>query len=456
MGVEETVLNLLRQTTTLAPFIDTNAIRKNGTSLVPVHVVSPTNISNTTNSSIYYYPDIPLGKEIGISTAVFAGMGISINALVITVMCLARTSQFSIYKHLMLHLALSDFFCSIMLVPYVPLELNAHDWEYPDAPCQIIYPIMSLLTNTSTGTVLIITIERFRGVWFPHARPWSSKDVWKAFAIVWSISVVSVLPNAIKLKVTHYPNIAYCNEIWGDITHQRVYGFLFVSVSFFIPLLCITVMHTLIIVRLKFKSILPDNMSISQKRQNRRIMRVLTGIVVVFFLTVSPNKILYFVWDVRPDLERSVTSKARLYMRTFQFFYWSRVAINPLIYCFVDTRFKNDLEKTKKRLRGLGTADSNIRRRSASQRTSTVLSVRSRANSSFIGDASEAISRTKINHMKNISEMDNTSLDAVNNHHHHHSGRVRSATVDTQLSAQNGSVSPLVNSVQIRDENLSF
>ena len=215
---------------------------------------------------------------------------------------------------------------------------------------------------------------------------------------------------------------------------------------------------------------MPDNMSVSQKRQNRRIMRVLTGIVIVFLLTVSPNKILYFVWDISPRLEKSMTSKARYYLRTFQFFYWSRVAINPLIYCFFDTRFKNDLEKTKKRLRGLNIGDENTSRsRSASQHTSTTIQVRARANSSFIGEADDVLARsnskrTSSKRMSNISEIDNTSLDTLNSHplhQYHHSnhyhnpghGRVRSATVDTQLSNQNGSVSPQDTSALTPDIN---
>lgn len=459
MGGGETILNLLQTTsTTFIPALtDNTSSIKNITyrnDTINATVLATNNSSNATK-----YPPIPLGTEIGISTAVFAGMGIVINALVITVICLARTREFSTYKHLMLHLAVTDFFCSIMLVPYVPLELNNHDWEYPEAPCKIIFPMISLLTNISTGTVLIITTERFRGVWFPHARPWSGRDVRKAFVIVWVISVVSILPNVIMLRVKSYSNIDYCNEVWANIAHKRLYGFSFAAVSFLIPFLCIFVMHTLIIIRLNFKSIMPDNMSVSQKRQNRRIMRVLTGIVIVFFLTVSPNKILYFVWDVSPQLEKSITSKARYYMRTFQFFYWLRVAINPLIYCFFDTRFKNDLEKTKKRLRGVIVNEETRRSRSASQRTSSVMRVKARANSSFISEADDVLARSNSKRMScnkrmsNISEMDNTSLDTLNSHplhmynhsnhyHPHGHGRVRSATVDTQLSNQNGSVSP--------------
>lgn len=474
MGGGETILNLLRKTTpkilipTALSANNNISHSGNGTSIIDTTALTmnATNISTNATS----YPFIPLGTEIGISTAVFAGVGIVINALVITVICLARTREFSTYKHLMLHLAVTDLFCAIMLVPYVPLELNNHDWEYPDAPCKIIFPMISLLTNISTGTVLIITTERFRGVWFPHARPWSGKDIRKGFIIVWVISVVSILPNIVTLKVTNYSNIDYCNEIWEEIDEKRLYGFSFAAVSFLIPFLCILIMHTLIIIRLNFKRIMPDNMSVSQKRQNRRIMRVLTGIVIVFLLTVSPNKILYFVWDISPRLEKSMTSKARYYLRTFQFFYWSRVAINPLIYCFFDTRFKNDLEKTKKRLRGLNIGDENTSRsRSASQHTSTTIQVRARANSSFIGEADDVLARsnskrTSSKRMSNISEIDNTSLDTLNSHplhQYHHSnhyhnpghGRVRSATVDTQLSNQNGSVSPQDTSALTPDIN---
>ena len=348
-------------------------------STFPPTAASFFNVTNTySNSSNTEYPSIPLGREIGISTAVFAAMGIVINALVIAVICLSRTTQFSAYKHLMLHLAMVDFFCSIALVPYVPLEINDHHWIYPDAPCQIIYPFISMLTNISTGTVLTLTIDRFRGVWSPHAHPWSSRDVGKAFAAIWTISLASILPNMMNLKVTRYSNISFCSEVWDKISHKRLYGFTFIAVSFIIPFLCITVMHTLIIIQLKFKSITSDNVSVDKQRENNRSI-VLTGIVVVFFLTVSPNKILHFVWDVSPELQMSLTSKARFYLRSFQFFYSSRVAINPLIYCFFDTRFKNDLENTKKRLC----------MRSKSQRADIILSVRSRANSSFKCEAED-------------------------------------------------------------------
>jgi len=407
-------------------------------------------LPNTSNGTLDTdgYPDIPLGNYIGISTGVFAGVGILINALVISVVLLARRGRYSTYKQLMLHLAFADFFCSIVLVRYVPLELNSHDWFYPKAPCQIIYPIISTLTNISTGTILIITVERFRGVWFPHAQPWNSKDVRRAFMIVWSISLLIILPNIITLKVTKYKNMMYCNEVWENITHKRLYGFSFMFISFFIPFICIIVMHSLIIIRLKYTDLTPDNMSAYQHKQNKRIMRVLTGIIIVFFFTVSPNKILYFVWDISPELEKSVTSKARLYMRTFQVFYYSRVAISPLIYCFFDTRFKTDLKKSTRIVRGRSFVESEApRSRSASQRTSTILSVRSRANSSFIGEADEAIVRcNNINRMSKINEIDTTVL---NNLHaeikeDNYEGRARTATVDTDASSQPGSASPLV------------
>eukprot|EP00111_Clytia_hemisphaerica_P018469 TCONS_00054653-protein len=440
--VQDNIINLIKTTLHPIPIVFGEKYNKTDSSsgLNNNRLLVPT--SGITNVSSNNYPEIPLGTEIGISTAVFAGLGILINALVITVIVMAKTRQYSTYKHLMLHLAACDFLCSIMLLPYVPLELKSHYWTYPDATCQIIYPTISLLTNVSTGTILIITIERFRGVWFPHARQWGGTDVKKAFAIVWLISLVSVLPNIIMLRVKQYDNIIYCNEVWdeNDPTYKRLYGFSFLAVSFFIPLLGITIMHTLIICRLKYKELTPDNMSAHQQRQNQRIMRVLTGIIAVFFCTVSPNKILYFVWDVDPQLEKDLESNTRYYLRTVQFFYWSRVAINPMIYCFFDTRFKKDFKKSTRRMRGLSIRDSEVRSRSASQRTSTILSVRSRANSSFIGEAEEAISRC--NRMSKISEMDATSLQTFVEDR---GRRVRSATVDTDLS-----VSPMAHSTLVK------
>ena len=120
----------------------------------------------------------------------------------------------------------------------------------------MFYPKISLLTNVSTGTTLIITAERFRGVWFPHARQWSGNGIRKAFRIVWIISLVSVLQNISCYVKNVIPILTYSNKVWNNYTYKRLYGFSFLDVSFFIPLLGIAIiMPSLIICRLKYKEL---------------------------------------------------------------------------------------------------------------------------------------------------------------------------------------------------------
>lgn len=427
------------------------------------------NLSEHNITAVNDFPEIPLGKLIGISVGVFASTGILINTLVLVVVLTAQRLRFTAYKYLMCHLAFADLMCSIMLCPYVPLELAQHNWIYENKDaCQLIYPMISCFSNVATGTIVLISVERFRGIVYPHRNPWQPRDVRIAFCIVWMASVGLVLPNAITLRINVYNNIDYCNEHWDNLTVRKVYGFSYFAFAFAVPLIGIAIMHVIMMIRLKSPELRPDNLSESQERQNTRIMRVLTGIIIAFFVCVCPNKILYFVWDLDPELEMSTTSKARFYMRTFQVLYYARVAADPLIYCFFDTRFKKDFKQTVRVLRGKSMADEK-RSRTASQRTSTILTVRSRANSSFISDTPESNGSGKQISLACIKEdihisptnfsngyvrchvnggLDVTFKDLKNENELHYNGipvenKLRSDSVDTSLSSEHSS-SPLV------------
>lgn len=433
--------------------------------LIAITTVIPNYTLNTTVAS---FPEIPFGRFIGISVGVFCAIGILINAVVLLVVLLAQQSRFTAYKYLMCHLACADLMCSIMLGPYVPLELAQHNWIYKSQSlCKIIYPLISCFTNIATGTILLISLERFRGIMYPYRSAWSRKDICIAFSIVWVVSVLLILPNVLTIRVTSYKNIDYCNEIWVNDTYRKIYGMSYFALAFAIPLVLIAGMHIMIMIRLKSREINPDNTSTWQEKQNTRIMRVLSGIIVVFFISTCPNKILYFVWDVFPELELSHSSQARHHMRTVQVLYYSRVAMNPLVYCFFDTRFKDDLKKALLIIKTMNfDADLQRRSRTVSQRASTTLT-NSRANSVCeIGKnqmkppmTMESIAEINITCINKqvapaqaptnvtiyspvVSQSDSNSDD--DGSATLDEKRVRSDTVATDLSSQHESSSPLV------------
>ena len=253
-----------------------------------------------------------------------------------------------------------------------PLELNKHVWMYPEWFCPVLFPSISITTNLATGTILIIALERFLGVVKPYWKQLDMRRVNIALIVVWGWSIITVIPNILHLRL-NTGEYVWCGEFWdGYEDLQKAYGISFFFVAFFIPLVVITFLHGHIINRLCHPLILPEHHANAQNKDSRRVIRVLTLIVIAFAVCVSPNKILWFVYDVAPSMWNP---DLYFYLRTIQILYYSRVAIDPLVYCTFDTRFKKDCIYTVKRLQGMYALESWMER----QRSGSDLTRRSRA-----------------------------------------------------------------------------
>ncbi|XP_065669789.1 neuropeptide Y receptor type 6 [Hydra vulgaris] len=316
-------------------------------------------------------PPIYLASMIGYSVLFFATVGTLANILVLIVLFLSKKSRTSHYKRLISHLTLTDLLCCILLYLYVPVELFRHNWQYAKSLCKLIYPGITLCTNLSVGTILMITLERYRGVILPHLTPWRRCNVSVALVAVWIFCLIIIIPNIATLKVLLYEDKQYCNEHWQSKLLQKVYGISYFCLSFFLPFLAIAIMHGHIMYRLKNKELLPANISSWNQKSQNRITKVLTTVIFGFTICILPNKLLYLVWDIAPELEKK--SNARFYLRTIQILYWSRVAIDPLLYCFLDTRFQKDLINMLKKIGALNIMEVEMKKTNISVLTSVRL-----------------------------------------------------------------------------------
>ena len=320
------------------------------------------NASLARNKSVNIDEETPLSRFIGISVAVFAVIGILGNTLVLFVLLATPSKRFPVYRCLISHLSVADLICSILLILYTPIELNKHVWIYPEWFCPVLYPSISITTNLATGTILIIALERFFGVVKPYWRQLNMRKVCIALATVWGWSILTVVPNILNLRL-NTGEYVWCGEFWdGYEKWQKPYGISFFFLAFFIPLLLITFLHGHIINRLCHPLVLPEQYTNTQNKDSHRVIRVLTLIVIAFAVCVSPNKILWFVYDVAPS---AWNPDLHLYLRTIQILYYSRVAIDPIVYCTFDTRFKKDCIYTAKRLQGKQVLETWIQRQRA-------------------------------------------------------------------------------------------
>ena len=294
--------------------------------LVNVTMNKTINLINITDSTHNVNPDqeAPLSQFIGISVGLFAIMGLLGNSLVLTVMSIAPSKRLPNYRFLITHLSTYDLISSMLLILYTPLELHKHVWIYPEWFCPVLYPSITIAANLATGTILIIALEHYLGIVKPHWNQLSKSKVAVGLFAVWIWATVSVLPNIMSLRLSTGDYI-FCGEFWdGHESMQKLYGLSFFFIAFFIPLSAIAYLYGHIIHQLRksgvvqYHSTLEGTLSHNALPRNpdtRHAIHVLSLMIISFAICVSPNKILFFVYDVAPSAWNSHT---HFYLRTIQ------------------------------------------------------------------------------------------------------------------------------------------
>ena len=311
----------------------------------------------TMNGSSLSTPLKPTAEIIG-KTAAFC--------LLLVISLVGNSSiAFIVYKtkamrkpvnYFIVNMAVSDLLFSIVLLPRLTTKLYVDSWPISgsagEALCKLSYFLPVISSFVSVQSLILMAVDRFGAVVFPLRSPLISSKLCFFFVLVtWVVAMAINSPYLFAFRLVEYQEKLACKRRWkeafGGSSSEANYFLGRYVVLFYIPLVLITILYTIIVFKLKSQKF-PSEQSadVVEKRakRNRNVLKLAIAIVTGFAVCWIPASILillkFFEWDGR--LPSGISS------------YWyiallmadANCAINPLI-CFI---FSSNYRQGVKRL----------------------------------------------------------------------------------------------------------
>ncbi|XP_074550730.1 cholecystokinin receptor [Halichoeres trimaculatus] len=328
------------------------------------------------------------------------------NLLIIVVLTVNKRMR-TVTNTFLLSLAVSDLMMAVFCMPFTLIPSILKDFIFGATMCKIVSYLMGISVSISTFSLVAIAIERYSAICNPlKSRVWQTRShAYKVIAVTWVLAFTIMIPYPIISHLESYQRpdnttANQCRHKWPVARAEQTWYILLLLVLFAIPGVVMIVAYGLISRELyrgiqfemghkKDSTVVkngltttvsagsddgdgcyvnvqrPHSMEMSsmgtsgrsvkteRPRSNtsgakleakKRVIRMLVVIVFLFFLCWMP---LYCAntWRAFDDL----SAKRALSGAPIAFIHllcYTSACVNPIIYCFMNTRFRNALLTT--------------------------------------------------------------------------------------------------------------
>ncbi|XP_053547079.1 N-formyl peptide receptor 3-like [Bombina bombina] len=264
-------------------------------------------------------------------------MGIIGNSLVIWIAGFKMKTVSAVW---FLNLAIADFiFDAFLPLQIISMIMDGH-WPYGAFLCKVYFTEQLLNMFASISFLTVISIDRFVSIVWPFwARIHRTYRLASTISIfIWILSLIISIPNFLIYDVpTHDWNLSVCDynyeySLKSDIFLEAFFYTKFVLMCG-IPFVCVIVCNILIACKL---------CRIKSHRKSRRPFRVITIVVVCFFICWFP----YHFWlPIAENLSLKYIAIVDILTSTFECFGSSNSCLNPILYFIIGRHYKKNFKK---------------------------------------------------------------------------------------------------------------
>lgn len=263
-----------------------------------------TNLTTTENST---QPLIcsayPVAHKIGKTFAycIIIVVSLTENILIGTTVSKIKSMRKNI-NFLILNMATSDLIYSISVFPRLLAELYVEYWlvdgTFGLALCKLAFCLQDVSTAVSIQSLVLIAVDRFVAVVFPFRPPFASTKLRPFYILAtWIIAMAIHSPYLFARKLSESPGHLSCQLKWQEtfgsyLSLKNYYVALFLVLAV-IPFTLMTILYSIIVVKLKSQNI-PGGESATAKEHERRlkrdrsVLKMVLAIVLGFALCWAP------------------------------------------------------------------------------------------------------------------------------------------------------------------------
>uniref|UniRef100_A0A3Q2XZ38 Gastrin/cholecystokinin type B receptor n=1 Tax=Hippocampus comes TaxID=109280 RepID=A0A3Q2XZ38_HIPCM len=325
------------------------------------------------------------------------------NLLIIVVLTVNKRMR-TVTNTFLLSLAVSDLMLVVFCMPFTLIPSILKDFIFGAIMCKIVTYLMGISVSISTFSLVAIAIERYSAICNPlKSRVWQTRShAYRVIAATWLMAIIIMIPYPVVSHLDSFPRpdnttAHQCRHKWPVAVAKQSWYVLLLLILFAIPGVVMSVAYGLISRELyrgiQFEmghkkdstdvkngltstmscgsddgdgcyvnvqrpySLEMSAMSASVKRPRadrprsntseakleakKRVIRMLVVIVVLFFLCWMP---LYCIntWRAFDDnsAKKALSGTPIAFIHLLSY---TSACVNPIIYCFMNTRFRKAL-----------------------------------------------------------------------------------------------------------------
>lgn len=244
----------------------------------------------------------------------------------------------------LVNLAVWDILVCLFNIPFTLIYNHLKSWPFGLFWCKTMPTLQVMNLSASTGSLVAITIERYRAICLPFTPPLSKFQAKLIIAIVSMASFLVALPEVGAYKLGQPFG---CIEQFPSVQLRKAYSLLLFLACYLLPLLFIAPAYTRMILRLwhdrdDFPSGGVTEDPKSHKRK-RNVLKMMVSVVVCYAICMLPTYAL-FLW-----LDFGLTGNTPSYFFTLlsftQIMNFFNSCVNPIIYWCLSEQFSKEFRK---------------------------------------------------------------------------------------------------------------
>ena len=258
-------------------------------------------------------------------------------------------------NRLILNLAIADL--GVLLINY-PIHISkefSFSWPFGDFVCETVFPFTLIFYGVGIGCITAIALHRYRMLVHCMKPQMNKQTVQRVLFLIWLLSfIIVVMPLFFVMKLLPIPKIGIviCEPMWPNSLSSQMYHATIVLAFYIIPLSIIAVTYIRIRTKLKdsirrhdsyrrssFRQQTARKESVSRIVQNRRALRLLAPVVIVFAVCMAPS---HFTTIVSLFVDITGTQHIAITARFFVLLLVTNASANPIIYSVVNSDFRRD------------------------------------------------------------------------------------------------------------------
>ncbi|ELT88806.1 hypothetical protein CAPTEDRAFT_63550, partial [Capitella teleta] len=263
-------------------------------------------------------------------------VGLVGNGLVIFVIT-RYTKMKTVTNLYILNLSIADLLF-ILGLPLLITTTLMQGWPFGYACCKIYYMLTCINMFTGAFTLTVMSGDRFLAVCYPinSMRYRTPKYALIVIALTWIISFLVMMPIVLYAQSIKRTGGYTCSIKWPStsaVQSWKVFTLYNLILGFVIPVLLISILYTLLIVRLRTTA------SSIKRRPHRKVTRLVSLIIGVYIICWLP----YWAFQVHLITLPTGTNMPKWKINMFKVFTmlsYANSMINPLLYAFTNDNFR--------------------------------------------------------------------------------------------------------------------